>query len=177
MVRDGLSAAERFLTLDDDALKGQCDLQHYRASGPGGQKRNKTSSAVRLRHRPTGLVTAAEDDRSQRVNMVRALRRMRRTIALSIRTPVDPEHYRRSTRLESYVTAGGAIRIAPRNPDYHLVICELLDLLASCRARVREAAACADVSTAHLVAFFRRDPKLWAAVNRMRTEAGAKALR
>ena len=45
---------EDYLALDDARLLAQCQVHTYRASGPGGQKRNKTSSAVRLHHRPTG---------------------------------------------------------------------------------------------------------------------------
>src|SRR5881227_1654683 len=73
--------------LTDDQLLTQCGVDTYRASGPGGQKRNKTSSAVRLRHGPTGLVVIAEESRSQHENRARAVRRMRQALYLQVREP------------------------------------------------------------------------------------------
>src|SRR5437762_13910917 len=71
--------------LSDAQLLAQCEVDTYRASGPGGQKRNKTSSAVRLRHPPTGLIVIAEESRSQHENRARALRRMRQALYLEVR--------------------------------------------------------------------------------------------
>ena len=59
--------------LTDAQLLAQCEVDTYRASGPGGQKRNKTSSAVRLRHPPSGLIVIAEESRSQHENKAKAL--------------------------------------------------------------------------------------------------------
>src|SRR5438309_8820168 len=76
-------------SLTDAQLLEQCAVDTYRASGPGGQKRNKTSSAVRLRHGPTGLVVIAEESRSQHENRARAVRRLRQAIHLQIRDPAN----------------------------------------------------------------------------------------
>src|SRR2546421_9088881 len=77
--------------LSDAQLLAQCEVDTYRASGPGGQKRNKTSSAVRLRHPPSGLIVIAEESRSQHENRERALRRLRRALFLKLRDDLPPE--------------------------------------------------------------------------------------
>ena len=66
--------------LTDEQLLAQCEVDTYRASGPGGQKRNKTSSAVRLRHLPSGLLVIAEESRSQHKNKAKALKILRARI-------------------------------------------------------------------------------------------------
>ena len=56
-----------------------CRVDTYRGSGKGGQKRNKTSSAVRVVHPPSGAMGQAEDGRSQFQNKKLAFGRMART--------------------------------------------------------------------------------------------------
>src|SRR5476649_2153209 len=76
---------ETWTALTDPQLLAQCEVDTYRASGPGGQKRNKTSSAVRLRHSPSSLLVIAEESRSQHENKAKALRRLRQAFYLKVR--------------------------------------------------------------------------------------------
>ena len=56
-----------------------CKFEYYRGSGPGGQKRNKTSNACRCTHIESGAIGSAEDTRSQLENKQLAFKRMANT--------------------------------------------------------------------------------------------------
>jgi protein subunit release factor B len=64
---------------DEDLLE-ECDVMTFRASGKGGQHVNKTESAVRLVHRPSGIVTVCSRERSQYLNKCRCLKNLREKI-------------------------------------------------------------------------------------------------
>lgn len=72
----------------DEELLRECEVETFRSSGPGGQHVNKTESAVRLRHLPSGLVVTSQQERSQHRNKVICLQKLRKKIeALNYRAP------------------------------------------------------------------------------------------
>jgi peptide chain release factor len=82
------------------------DERFVRGAGPGGQKINKTSSTVWLRHRPTGLEVRCQQQRSQSANRVTAWTELCEKLAAQARARVDAaeqarEAERRRTRQKS----------------------------------------------------------------------------
>ena len=62
---------------DPETLEDQIVIETYRSRGPGGQRKNKTETAVRLTHVPSGIVIVATEHRSQSQNRRLALERLR----------------------------------------------------------------------------------------------------
>src|SRR5437763_1305333 len=159
--------------LTDDQLRAQCETDLYRASGPGGQKRNKTSSAVRLRHPPSGLIVIAEESRSQHENRARALRRLRRGLYLKVREELPAEELtgERLALREGLAGArdgGGRLHLGRKDPRYWPAVGVVLDVLEAVGGRLSEAAELLGTSTANLGDFLRTDDKVWEQANQMR---------
>ena len=172
----------RWTALTDEQLLAQCEVDTYRASGPGGQKRNKTSSAVRLRHTPSGLLVIAEESRSQHENKARALRRLRRALFLKLReelaaADLAPERLAARADLGPARGPDGRLRPARKDPRYWAAAGVVLDVLQALGGRVGEAAAALGTTTGNLVDFLRGDDKVWEQANQLRARFGHKALR
>jgi hypothetical protein len=164
------------LLATDDALLVDSAVETYRASGPGGQHRNKTESAVRLTHRPTGVVATATERRSQHENRRRALGRLRKAIALEVRRPAKADAPPAGQAAEALRDAAWP-RLRTGSAAWLLAAAHVLDRLEAARGSVGDAADGLGVSTASLVKFLSLDADLWQAANRLRRAFDQKPLR
>lgn len=172
-VRDG------YLLASDDALIAQSEVDRYRASGPGGQHRNKTESAVRLRHKATGVSAIGEDSRSQSENKLHAVRRLRAAIALEVREPVRVEGYVPSARLAAFVAAGTPPLGAKTRltGTYWAAIGELLDLLVAGNLEIAATAQRLGITTGALSKLLLHDDQVARVVNDARRAKQMRPLR
>jgi hypothetical protein len=161
------------LDFDDPRLLAECDVHLHRTGGPGGQHRNKTLTAVRLHHRPSGLVVTATERRSQQENKANALARLREAIAVGLRRrPPETVVWPPSVQVRDQ-----RLKVNPSNPAYWQVLALALDALAACGGQIATAAGRLGVTTSSLTKFLANDPKAWAEANRLRRAAGLPPLR
>lgn len=133
--------------MEDAELRNVCVASFTKGTGNGGQKINKTSSAVSLFHAETGISASCMESRSQSVNYHIALKKLRFRIACKIRCEVMP------------------FRLLPapatENHRYPVWIAQLFDHLAADRWDLKEAAPKLGTSRSKLTKLLQRDPSLW----------------
>src|SRR6202165_1706068 len=102
---------------DHDLLR-ECEVETFRSSGPGGQHVNKTESAVRLRHPPSGVVVTSQQERSQHRNKALCLQKLRKKVAQLNHRPTRrvPTRVPRSAKNRTLdeKASGGAARCGAR---------------------------------------------------------------
>jgi protein subunit release factor B len=91
----------RLPELDEDLLR-ECEVETFRSSGPGGQHVNKTESAVRLRHLPSGVTVTSQEERSQHRNKAICLQKLRKKIELL--------NYRKPKRIPTRISKAAKAR-------------------------------------------------------------------
>ncbi len=155
---------DEFLLMDDETLSRHCELEFFKGTGNGGQKRNKTSSSVRVRLIDFPLLCAEDcTERSQHRNRANALRKLRLRIAYAERAvpALPPERN----------------ECAVDHDDYPLWLAHLLDLCEESNWEIKPAAEKLGRTPTAFLKLLARDPELWQFFNRKRAALGKNALR
>ncbi|MFN7151204.1 MAG: peptide chain release factor 2 [Microthrixaceae bacterium] len=97
------------IQIDDKELR----IDVYRSSGAGGQHVNKTDSAVRLTHLPTGIVVACQNERSQHQNKDRAMKMLKAKL-------LELEHRKHQERLDEITGEGASVNFGSQDRNYVL---------------------------------------------------------
>ena len=161
--------------LEPNRLLLQCDVRRGRASGPGGQHRNKVETAVEVIHAATGISGIAYERRSQEANRKVALRRLRQNLAVNFRS-VTTDFVEPSSLWASRVREG-RIQCSDQHTDFPAMLAEAMDAVDAKEFDVKRAAAALSCSTSQLIRFLAKLPEALEKVNRERESRGLKRLK
>jgi hypothetical protein len=160
--------------LADEELLRQCEVLTGRRRGPGGQHRNKTESAIVLRHLPSGVEAQAAERRSQMDNRRVAMKRLRVNLALDVRCPSLGEVA--PTELWRQRCPQQRIVINPDHHDFAALLAEALDVIAERHGHLISSAEQLGCTPSQLQKFLRLEPRAWLLVNHWRTAHGLSEL-
>lgn len=158
-----------WLALDPEALLRRCAQTPFQGPGPGGQKRNRVYSGVRLTHGDSGMTGECVDSRASARNVGEALDRLRLRLALAAASApeaADP-------------APGSAFRAAanPAHPDYARFALRALILLAGNGGQIAPAAAGLGCTASALTRFLKGEKAVWARAREIREANGLHPLK
>jgi len=171
--------------LPEEDLLALCDLEHTRGSGPGGQKRNKVSTAVRLTHRDSGITVVAAERRSQLQNKSAAIFRLRVKLAIELRSvpevpgaeglmlvPAAPLSALWLSRVKD-----NKLSLNPSHKDFPTLLAEALDQLQTAKLSAPAAAKMLRISTSQLIKLLAMEPAALEHINAQRQKRGMNVLK
>ncbi|NLB63767.1 MAG: hypothetical protein GX801_06630 [Fibrobacter sp.] len=147
------------LLMKPEELLKHCTVQAHRGGGPGGQKRNKTFSGVRIKYSPFNLEILCNENRSPHINKSLALKRLRLSIAIKVREPIDEEVME---------FPGQKGRISSQNLLYAPWIAQVLDYFEHYQGQLKPVAEKWNLSNSALVRIFFSEKQLISEVQKIR---------
>lgn len=160
-------------SLDIERLLQDCRFERTRRSGPGGQHRNKTETAVVVTHTPSGISAEANERRSQASNREVAIHRLRVRLAVRVRAIGDDA----PSELWQRRTAHGRISVAAGHVDFPPLLAEVLDVLQRSDFALSAAAKALGVSSSSLLRLIEKERPATLWVNEQRELRGMAPLK
>ena len=157
-----------------ESLLRDCEVRHERRRGPGGQHRNKTESAVVIRHLPTGIEGQAAERRSQFDNHRNAVKRLRLNLAVEVRSDATADES--PSELWRSRCHDGRIGISTDHHDFAIMLAEAMDVLHSRNAHVPGAAEQLGCSSSQLLKLLKKEPRSFLWLNEERRKRGLPPL-
>lgn len=160
-----------WLALPPEELLRACGQARFQGSGPGGQKRNRVYSGVRLTHPESKLTAESVDSRASLRNLHAALARLRLNLALSASLPgCDPALAAAS--LPPFRAGAN-----PAHADFPRFALRALHALAWHQGRLAPAAAALECTASALTRFCKSDKGVWARMHAIRAANGLRPLK
>lgn len=157
-----------------DRFERDCQLTMTRRSGPGGQHRNKTSTAIVLVHQPTQVSGEASESRSQAKNRSVAVQRLRLNLAVAIRCLESDDEEDAELRKKH---AGRSVWVAEHNPQRPAVISLVLDDTVRYQGNLQQVAKEWRTTASQLLKLLRSETPAMDYMNRLRAFYELRPLR
>ena len=179
-------------SFDPDTLLKDCRVERIRATGPGGQHRNKVETAIRITHTPTNTLGQASERRSQVDNQKKALFRLRANLAIDFRSEslsavrasldLKNDDFTQNlsltpSKLWRSRTGSRKISCNSSHNDFPSLLAEALDVMYLTDYNPALAARLLSISTSQLIRFLKDESRAFQSVNSIRQKNNQHPLR